>query len=294
VEVVLSPDAGLDELREEFDRALEAGERRRTNLAGGGSGERAHRVIVVSSPKGGAGKSVIATNLAVGLATAAPEQVVIVDLDLQFGDVAGALQLVPQHTIVDAALTPDLDLTSLKVFLTPHRSGLFSLCGPESPAAADDVSPELAGQIIELLSEEFRYVVVDTPSGIGEATLAAFEAATDFVLVGNMDVASVRALRKEVDVLDGTGFSTQRRHFVLNRADTRVGLSAPDVEATVGLHVDVAIPSSRAVPLSFNQGTPIIQSDPRSEVSKELTQLVHRFVEVPAQPESTGRRLRRR
>lgn len=295
VEVVLPPDAELDEVREEFERALETADRRRENITTDAEpGGRTHRVIVVTSPKGGAGKSVVATNLALGLAQAAPEQVVLVDLDLQFGDVAGGLQLMPERTIVDAARTPGLDLTGLKVFLTPHPSGLYALCAPESPAEADAITPELTSQVVNLLSEEFRYVVVDTSSGIGEHTLAAFEAATDFVLVGNMDVASVRALRKEIEVFDQVGLTRQVRHFVLNRADSRVGLTAPDVEATVGLRVDIAIPSSRAVPVSFNSGTPIVQSDPRSPVTKELWQLIGRFAEVPAQEQSGGRRLRRR
>lgn len=289
VKAVIPPDAGLDEVREEIERALAAADRRRENISSDGDpAGRSHRVLVVTSAKGGAGKSVVSTNLAVGLAQVAPENVVLVDLDLQFGDVAGALQLAPEHTIADAAGTGMLDLTGLKVYLTPHSSGLYTLCAPATPPEADDITPELAARVIELLSEEFRYVVVDTSAGISEHTVAAFEVATDFVLVGNMDVPSVRALKKEIDVLDQLGHARQARHFVLNRSDSRVGLSQADVEATVGLKVAAAIPSSRSVPVSFNQGTPIVESEPRTSVARALMQFVGTFAEVPTQTEPGG------
>lgn len=289
VEVVLPPDAGLDEVRDEFERALEAGERRRENLVSDGVAMTSqHRVITVTAPKGGAGKSVIATNLAAGLASVEPGRVVIVDLDLQFGDVAGGLQLSPEKTIAGAARTPSMDVTSLKAFLTPHPMDLYALCAPNSPAEADDVSADSVASIVRLLSEEFRYVVVDTPAGLGEHSLAVFDVTTDFVLVGNMDVPTVRALRKELDVLDELGLVRAPRHFVLSRSDSRVGLDQRDVEATVGMKVGVAIPSSRSVPLAFNQGVPLVTSDPKSPVSRALMELVRRFVDVPAVPRSSA------
>lgn len=295
VEVVISPEAGGDELREEFERALESADRRRENLTSdGGRGRGTHRVITVVAAKGGAGKSVVATNLAAGLAMAEPGQVAIVDLDLQFGDVAGGLQLAPEHTIADAARSRDLDLTNLKVFLTPHPLDLYALCGPDSPAEADDVVPEAATRIVQQLSEEFRYVVVDTPGGLSDHTLNVFDVTTDLVIVGNMDVASVRATRKEVDVLDDLGLVRPVRHFVLNRADSRVGLDRRDVEATVGLRVDVSVPSSRSVPIAFNQGSPLVHSDPRSPVAKAFMDLVGHFAEVPSAPSNGTRRSWRR
>lgn len=289
VAAVIPPEAELDELREELDRALQVAERRRVNLTSDAEpSSRSHRVLVVTAAKGGAGKSVVASNIAVALAHAEPDNVVLVDLDLQFGDITGALQLSPEHTIADTTGLGALDLTSLKVFLTQHSSGLYVLCGPPTPPDADDITPEMVTRVIELLSEEFRYVVVDTSAGLTEHTVAAFETATDFVLVGNMDVASVHALRKEIDVLDQLGHARQARHFILNRSDSRVGLSQPDVEATVGLRVNAAIPSSRSVPMSFNQGTPIVSSDPRSPVARALMDFVGTFVEVPTQNESGG------
>lgn len=282
---VVTPTATEEEMRVSFGRALETAQRRRASIGsdGASSGPRT-RVITVVSPKGGSGKTTVATNLALGLAGANAGAVALVDLDLQFGDVATAMRLMPEHSIADAARSGEyMDAMGLKLLLTPHPSGLFALCGPESPAEGEEVTAQDASRAIDLLAEEFPFVVVDTSAGVTEHTLAAVEASTDLVLLCTFDVPSVRSLRKIVQALDQLGMIHQRRHFVLNRADSRVGLVAQDVEATVGMTVDVSVPSSRAVPLSMNQGSPIVESEPRSSVAKQMAELTRRFVDQPSQ-----------
>jgi pilus assembly protein CpaE len=276
---VLAPDALDAEVREAFDRALELAARRRRNLLGHTEDESPHgRIIVVLSPKGGSGKTTVTTNLAVGLAKLAPNDVAIIDLDLQFGDIAGALRLTPEHTFVDAIRAPLADAMTLKTFLTSHASTLWSLCGPESPAEGEEITPDQAQSVVAKLSEEFGYVVVDTSAGLSEHTLALIDIATDLVLVCTMDVPSIRNLRKEVEALDQLGITRPRRHFVMNRSDAKVGLEVADVEATVGLRIDVAIPSSRMVPLSTNQGIPLVESEPRSRISRQFTAFADELV----------------
>jgi pilus assembly protein CpaE len=295
VQDVLDPDAMDADIRGAFDRALDVAERRRHNLVGDPAGEGSNgRIITVLSPKGGSGKTTAATNLAVGLANGAPDQVAIVDLDTQFGDIGTALRLMPESTLVDAARAhTHLDSLVLKSYLTAHPSGLWALCGPETPAEGEEVSAEQAKAVVQGLSSEFGHVVVDTSAGLSEHTLSILEVSTDLLLVCAMDVPSVRSLRKLVDALELLGMSHQRRHFLVNRADSKVGLDIKDVEATVGLPVDVAVPSSRVVPLSTNQGSPVIESQPRTPVAKQFTSLVQRFAEQPAASNTSGRRLRR-
>lgn len=293
---VIAPDAAPHELREAFERALQTAEHRRASLAGHSSIEVSGggRIITVLSPKGGSGKTTVATNLAVGIAAQAPQKVAIVDLDLQFGDVASALRLMPEHTMANAAGHRALDAMTVKTYLTPHPTGLFALCAPDDPAEGEELSPEASASVIELLGEEFPYVVVDTASGVSAATLSAIEISTDLILMCAMDVPSVRNLRKLIEALDALGMTKQRRHFLLNRADSRVGLASQDVEATVGMQLDVSLPSSRAVPLSLNQGSPVLESDPRSAIARQLSELAGRFVEQPAASRETGFRRRRK
>jgi pilus assembly protein CpaE len=294
---VLAPDAVDADVREVFDRAIDVSVRRRVNLLGDPSEQVARgRIITVLSPKGGSGKTTVCSNLALGLALREPDQVAVVDLDTQFGDISTALRLTPEHSLADAVRAPsESDALTLKSYLTPHASNLWSLCAPDSPAEGEQISAADASRVVEKLAEEFAYVVVDTCAGLTEHTLAMIDISTDLVLVCAMDVSSVRGLRKEIDALDALGSSHQRRHFVVNRADSRVGLDIRDVEATVGLEVDVAVSSSRAVPLSMNQGSPVVESQPRSPVAKQLLALTHRFTEdLHEAPDTLPQRRRRR
>jgi pilus assembly protein CpaE len=243
------------------------------------------RVTTVLSPKGGAGKTVLSTNLAVGLASVAPRGVVLVDLDLQFGDVAYALGLKPRHTIYDAvAGTGPLDITTLKVFLTHHVSDLYVLCAPDEPHRGEMVSVEVVQQIITLLASEFDHVVVDTAAGLSEHTLATLDLSTDVVFLADMDVPSVRHLNKVIRAFDRLGMKKAKRHFLLNRADARVGLSMLQVATQAGLAVDLEIPLSKQVPVTLNEGMPIILSDPKSPVSRKIWELVERLTDSHVTP----------
>lgn len=243
------------------------------------------RVIVVLSPKGGSGKTMLTTNLSMAIAGSNNGQTVVVDLDCVFGDVASAMGMVPEHTIGELALIASFDSTTLKVYLSRHeRSGLYVLAGSGRPEEGEAVTEEVAGRVLDLLVRDFPYVVVDTAAGLDERALAAIERATDIVLLASMDVASVRNLSKEVDALNRLGFTSARRHFVLNRADTRVGLEVADVEVAVGMKVEASIPSSRDVPLSMNQGRTLVLDNPAAPVARELMELANRFLDVDAEP----------
>jgi pilus assembly protein CpaE len=246
------------------------------------------RVTTVVSPKGGAGKTCLSTNLAVGLASSSPRGVVIVDLDLQFGDVAYALGLRPRHTIFDAVThgSTTLDITTLKVFLTRHQSDLYALCAPDDPARGEMIDSELVERVVTLLAADFDHVVVDTPAGLTEQTLTTLDVSTDIVLLADMDVPSVRHLSKVVRALDRLGMRHQTRHIVLNRADARVGLSMPDVAASAGLAIELELPTTKQIPVTLNEGIPIILSNPRIAFSRQILELVARI----AGPSATAHR----
>ena len=251
------------------------------------------KITTVISPKGGAGKTMVCTNVALGLATAAPRGVVVVDLDLQFGDVAHALGLKPRHTLFDViSSTGELDITTLKVFLTHHESDLYALCAPDDPARGELISVEATTEMVTLLADEFDHVVIDTCAGLTEHALSVVEMSTDLILVADMDVPSIRHLSKVVAALDRLRITEARRHFVLNRADARVGLSMPETAAKAGLKIDVEIPISKQVPVAVNTGKPMIRSEPKSAVTKRLWELVARIDPEATPARSGGSRLR--
>jgi Flp pilus assembly CpaE family ATPase len=280
---LLDPAADVVEVRAAIDRAASAAAgRRRVLRPVEDSARYTGRVITVASPKGGVGKTTIATNLAIGLTSSAPQSTVLVDLDVQFGDVASALGLVPEYTLPDAVQGPaSQDTMVLKTFLTQHPSGLYAVCGSESPAAGDTVTADDVGRLLALLAREFRYVVVDTAPGLSEQTLAALDRASDVVMLSSMDVPGVRGLRKELDVLRELCMIPAGRHVVMNFAEPKGGLSVRDVETTIGTGVDVVLPRSSAVPASTNQGVPLLESGRRDPMTKELRRLVSRFAATP-------------
>jgi pilus assembly protein CpaE len=248
------------------------------------------KVIVVVSPKGGSGKTALASNLAVALAQQHPGQVAAVDLDVQFGDLGTALSLQPQNNMAQLARASVIDATTVKVALTPYEPGLFVLCAAATPEEADSITDKHVNAILPLLARDFAFVVVDTPAGLDERTLAAVECATDLLLVSSLDVTSIRSLRKAVDTLDKIGISTPCR-FVLNRADAKVGLEIEDAGVAVGFPVSCTIPSSRAIPLSMNLGTPVVKSEPKSAVAKQFGLLASLY--SPVEVEKTKRGWRR-
>lgn len=277
---VLAPGSNGDRIREAVKRAVEVADRRREAMHG--RDERAdNRLIMVMSPKGGAGKTTISTNLAVGLAKRAPKQVALIDGDLQFGDVGNALRLLAESTVRDAIAGGLQDVTEVKVHLTPHRSGLFALCAPDLPGVADEITAQAFTRAVAMLADEFRFVVVDTDPGLGERTLTVMDHATDLVFVAATDVASVRGLRKTIDALDSIGMTGHQRHFVLNRSDAKVGLDIADISATIGMEPDVFVPSHRSLPVSMNQGTPILEMDDPSPAAQPMWDLVDRFLPDP-------------
>jgi pilus assembly protein CpaE len=281
---VLSPDAGPDDVAAVLSRSAERARALATTVEVGSD----HRVIVVASAKGGVGKTTVSTNLAVGLARSGTGSTVIVDLDLQFGDVASALALVPEYTLPDTVHgAASSDPLVLKTFLTRHPSGLYVVAGSDSPAAGDAVTSEQVARLVDTLRQEFQYVVLDTAPGLSDHTLTVLEKATDLVLLSGADVPGVRGLRKEIDVLTELGLVPDRRHLLLNMWDTESALSMKDIETTIGAPLDLVLPRSSAVPMSTNTGVPLLQAGGRDPVAKGLQTLLGRFL-PPAAPARTG------
>ena len=274
---IIDPNGDAALIEGSLERAAGLAHERRATFRGGDAAVRAAvqpkgRIVTITSPKGGSGKTVVATNLAVYLAKRAPGEVVLVDLDLQFGDVASTLGIKPTYTMYTATQASGTEATLLKAFLTPHPSQLLVLCAPDDPTEADDVKEGDAVRIVEELSRLFRWVIVDTGAGLDDLTLSVSEVSTDLVFVSSTDVPSVRGVRKEAAIMDQLGVRATR-HLLLNRSDAKVGLSPEDISATMGMPISVQVPSSRSVPTAVNIGIPVIEHDARSAAARGLSSL---------------------
>ena len=231
------------------------------------------------SAKGGCGKTTLATNLAALLGSAGRGSVVLVDLDLSFGDVGIALQLFPTHTIADAVpIGADLDGPALLSLLTPHRSGLQALVSPLEPSSAETITTDLVVRILDLLSELFDYVIIDTPPALNDNVLATFDKSDVVAVMATLDIPALKNLKLTLETLDLIAFPRERLAVVLNRADSKVGLAIGEVEKTLKAPIVAQIPSSRDVPASTNRGVPLSTEDPKHPVSLAIRQFVDQYV----------------
>jgi Flp pilus assembly CpaE family ATPase len=256
------------------------------------------QIVTVFAAKGGCGKTTLAVNLGVALARGTGRRVCIIDLDLAFGDVAVSMQVDPARTIVDALpMAGHLDVTGAASLLTRYRPGLEMLLAPVAPGDAEKVPPALTRELLTVLRGMFDYVVVDTPAQFSEHVLTAMDVSDHHVLLTTPDVPAVKNLRITLDMLDLLSYPREIRSVVLNRSDSRVGLTLEDVERVVRCPIVAQVPSSRAVPISINTGNPITLASSGHPVSQAITRFAEqRLLTAPGAavaPLSRPRRRRR-
>jgi len=234
-------------------------------------------MICVLGPKGGTGKTLVSTNLAVALALNGGRPVLI-DLDLQFGDVGLALGLRPDKTIYDLARSGgSLDEDKLDAYLVRHPSGLRVLLAPTRPDQASAVTVDFLRDVFTTLRSMSDHVIVDTPPGFTPEVIAAIDASSDVCIVGMLDSLSLKNTKLGLETLELMGYNPAQISLVLNRADTRVGITHEDVEAIIGRAPEVFVPSDRQIPISVNEGTPIVVHDERSEAARAFHHLAERY-----------------
>lgn len=237
------------------------------------------KVIAIYSPQGGAGKSVIAANLAVALAKSVAgtkERVVLVDLNLQFGDIDLMLNLNPVNTIAGLAQKghTGLDTELVEQYLTTHdASGLKILVAPSTPQYAESVTVYTVEQTLEVLRQTYDYVIVDTPSQLQDTTLAALDAASTILLVTSLDLLALHKTRTALDMLQQL-YPAEKIQILLNRANSEVGITVQDVEAALGTSLKAQIPSDgRLVVTSVNEGKPFVLFSPQTVIARRIQAL---------------------
>jgi pilus assembly protein CpaE len=231
------------------------------------------KVVTIMSPKGGAGKTMTTVNVGLGLAmmTGRPERVVIMDADLQFGDVCISLQVEPQHTIVDAARDIEkLDEAMLDSLLATHVSGMRILSAPLEPSLADEVSTQVVVRTLGMLKRMFDYVIIDTAPFLDEPVLSILERSDTVLLVVDMDLPAVKNAKLALDTLKLIKFPFEKMKLVLNRVNSKARLDIGELERSLGLEVQAAISSDKLVPRAVNEGDPVVSLYPRSRVAKDL------------------------
>jgi pilus assembly protein CpaE len=285
--VIIGPDADISpEKQQQLAFALHKARARRSSHANGnGNGDRGE-LICVLGPKGGNGKTLTSCNLAVALAEM-HKRVVVVDLDLQFGDVALALGLAPQRTLADLAVSAGaLDAEKLDYHLATHPTGLRVLMAPTRPDQAGVIGTELLSEVYALLRSTYDFVIVDTPPAFSPEVIASIDASSQVCMVGTLDALSLKNTKLGLETLELMGYDTERVRIVLNRADPNVGITQSDVLSILGRQPDVLVASHRDVTCSVNEAAPIVLSRKRSPAAKAFQTLAGTYASLEHDAES--------
>jgi MinD-like ATPase involved in chromosome partitioning or flagellar assembly len=164
-----------------------------------------------------------------------------------------------------------LDTTGAASLLTSYGPGLDMLLAPVTPGDAEKVPAALVGELLAVLRGMFDFVVVDTPAQFSEHVLTAMDASDHHVLLTTPDTPAMKNLRIALDMLDLLSYARDIRSVVVNRSDSKVGLSSNDIDRVVRSPISAQVPSSRNVPISINKGTPIVIATPTHPVSQAIT-----------------------
>jgi pilus assembly protein CpaE len=251
------------------------------------TGQLEGKLLAVYSPKGGVGCSMLATNLAIGLHTD-ETPAVLVDANLQFGDVAVFLNLQVKNSVVDlAARADELEREYVEDVLMTHESGLKVLAAPPRPEMADEIQADQLRKVLQFLKRQFAYIVVDTGSTMDDVTLAVLDGSDVLMMVATPDIPAIKDSRLLFDLLSVLDYPRERVFFVLNKMDRKTGITADAVAENLKRPVEGQIPAEeKLVSASINRGTPLILGDKGKVPARSLLDLIGTIRErLVAEPE---------
>mgnify|MGYP000624981877 CR=1 FL=1 len=277
-DVVLFPQS-KDQLRFALSKAIARGGRTTDSTSGEG------RLVCVLGPKGGTGKTLTTCNLGIALAQSG-KRVLMVDLDLQFGDVALCLGLPPDKTIYDLAVSGgSLDDTKLADYVVSHPSGADALLAPARPDQASAITIDLLRDVYVIARRQYDYVIADTPPGFTAEVIATIDASSDVIMVGMLDSLSLKNTKLGLETLELMDYDPAKVKLVLNRAHSRVGISQSDVIAVLGREPDIFVSSDREIPRAVNEGVPIVLARPQSDPAAAFRDLASQITGVAVDPD---------
>jgi pilus assembly protein CpaE len=260
--------------------------------AAAAAGRETGKIITFFSPKGGVGRTTIATNLAVALHQLTGKPVVLVDGSLPFGDIAVILNMSPKaKTIADligSFETADSDV--VESILVQHSTGIKVMLAPPTPESTELITGAHIKHVLELLRERYAYIVVDTWPSFQEQVITMLDVADVILTLMTLEITSLKNVRVFMEVVEKLGYDEAKVQLVANRNDSSGGIKASDVEASLGRKIPHTIVSDgRTLVLAVNRGVPFVISHRDSQVAKDIFALAQRVATAETAPAAAGK-----
>ncbi|MEK7861186.1 MAG: response regulator [Chloroflexota bacterium] len=249
------------------------------SAAGPGEVEKG-KVITLFSPKGGVGRTTIATNLAVALHQATGKPVALVDGSLPFGDIGVILNMNPKaKTVADLVGSfESADAEVLETVLVSHSSGIKVLLAPPTPESAELITGANMKHVLDTLRERYAYIVVDTWPSFQEVVLTMMDTADVVLTPMTLEITSMKNVRVFLEITEKLGYGDDKVQLIANRNDSSGGIKATDIEASLGRKIPHTIVSDgRTLVLAVNRGVPFVISHKDSQVSKDIFTLADKL-----------------
>jgi pilus assembly protein CpaE len=259
-----------DELRTVLDRVAEFSNKQLVEAP-----KKKGRMIAVFSSKGGCGTSFMATNLA----AATNAKTVVVDLNLQAGDLPLFLGLDPKYSIADMVEKRNrLDESLINSLVMPHSASLSLLAAPREADSADEIEPQHIFEVLNKLREHYEYIVLDPQHTFDSITLAALDQSDEIVLILTLDIPAIRSTQRALEIFDRLGYPRKKVKIVVNRWSKQIDIDLRQVEKFLNEPVIGFVPSDYQTAVSsINLGTPLVESEPTSKIAVEIRRIAEQI-----------------
>lgn len=240
------------------------------------------RVYILFSPKGGVGNTTIAINLAVNIFEATNEPTIIVDLDLNAGDVTTFLNLKPSYTISDVTTNlARLDKAFLQGAITKHNSGVYVLAEPQKIAESLSISGGEIKRVLSLLKTMFKHIIIDTEPAFNERTLTAIEMSDIVLITFVLSLPGIKNIQRCLNYLDGIGYKKDKVKLIANRYMKKGDIKIEDAEKVLNHPISWHIPNEYfSAMASINKGIPLSVSEPKSRLNLAIKELANAIAPV--------------
>jgi pilus assembly protein CpaE len=235
------------------------------------------------SAKGGTGSTVVSTNFAVSLAEQTSKPTILVDLDMQLGEVSLFLGIKPAFNVVDVADNIHrMDPSLLKGFVKNHASGLDVLSAPDSLDKVESVSAAQVGQILQFLKNNYEYIVIDTSNSFDDYTVAALDQSSTIFLISNTDLPSLRNAQRCLSIFERMGYKKDKIQLLINRYQKSLEIRAKDIEETLNFPVYWFFPNDWPTIInSVNSGVPLSTVN-HTDIANSFAQFVQQVAKIQA------------